>query len=127
MSQQTPGGELSAETLRGRIDAFLASRGYRPEGGAAAAPAASAPVATAPAAPAPVAPVAAPSAAAAAPKSEAAPAPERQAPAEFVCEDDVRQAVKANKKIVLGDRTIVTPSARDLGEQHRIFSSEGRR
>ena len=44
-----------------------------------------------------------------------------QKPAEFVCEDDVRQAMKGNKKILLGERTIVTPSARDLGEQHHVF------
>jgi hypothetical protein len=44
-----------------------------------------------------------------------------QTPAEFVCEDDVRQAVKANRKILLGERTIVTPSARDLGDQHHVF------
>jgi hypothetical protein len=38
-----------------------------------------------------------------------------------VCEEDVRQAVKAKTKILLGERTIVTPSARDLGEQHHVF------
>jgi hypothetical protein len=43
-------------------------------------------------------------------------------PAEFVCEDDVRQAMKQGRKIVIGDRSIVTPAARDLGEQHRVFT-----
>jgi ethanolamine utilization cobalamin adenosyltransferase len=42
-------------------------------------------------------------------------------PAEFVCEDDVRQAVRQGRKIVIGERTIVTPAARDLGEQQRVF------
>ena len=42
-------------------------------------------------------------------------------PAEFVCEEDVRQAMKASRRIVVDDRTIVTPSARDLGDQHRVF------
>jgi acetaldehyde dehydrogenase (acetylating) len=42
-------------------------------------------------------------------------------PAEFVCEDDVRQALRAGTKIVLDSRTIVTPSARDLGEEKRVF------
>ena len=42
-------------------------------------------------------------------------------PAEFVCEDDVRQAVLAGTKIVLDSRTIVTPSARDLGQEKRVF------
>jgi acetaldehyde dehydrogenase (acetylating) len=42
-------------------------------------------------------------------------------PAEFVCEEDVRQAVKAGLTIVLDSRTIVTPAARDLGEEKRVF------
>jgi acetaldehyde dehydrogenase (acetylating) len=41
--------------------------------------------------------------------------------AEFVCEADVRAAIEAGRKISIGDRTIVTPSARDLGEEHGIF------
>src|SRR5918993_587163 len=44
-----------------------------------------------------------------------------QLPAEFVCEDDVRQALRAGLKIVLDSRTIVTPAARDLGEEKRVF------
>jgi acetaldehyde dehydrogenase (acetylating) len=43
------------------------------------------------------------------------------APAAFVCEEDVRRAIKAGLTIVIGDRTIVTPAARDLAESHRIF------
>ena len=35
-------------------------------------------------------------------------------PVEFVCEADVRQAIKENRKIYIGPRTILTPSARDL-------------
>jgi acetaldehyde dehydrogenase (acetylating) len=42
-------------------------------------------------------------------------------PAEFVCEEDVRQALRAGVKIVLDSRTIVTPAARDLGEEKRVF------
>ena len=45
----------------------------------------------------------------------------RQAPAEFVCEEDVRQALRTGAKIVLDSRTIVTPAARDLGEEKRVF------
>lgn len=41
--------------------------------------------------------------------------------AEFVCEDDVRAAVKAGTRIRLGPKTIVTPAAREAGETHRIF------
>jgi len=44
-----------------------------------------------------------------------------QKPAAFVCEDDVRQALRAGLKIVLDSRSIVTPAARDLGEEKRVF------
>jgi hypothetical protein len=45
-----------------------------------------------------------------------------QAPLDFVCEEDVRLAIQAGRRLVLSERAIVTPAARDLGEQHRIFS-----
>jgi acetaldehyde dehydrogenase (acetylating) len=44
---------------------------------------------------------------------------------EFVCEDDVKQAIRLGRKIVIGERTIVTPAARDLAESHRIFIQAG--
>jgi acetaldehyde dehydrogenase (acetylating) len=47
--------------------------------------------------------------------------PRTQRAAEFVCEEDVRQALQAGRKIVLDSRTIVTPAARDLGEEKRVF------
>jgi len=84
---------ISADALTRRIDAFLASRGIA---GAPSAPALSAPSAPAPAAP--------------------------QAPWPFVCEDDVRSAVKAGTKIVIGEKTIVTPAARDAGEAAKVFT-----
>ena len=75
-------------------------------------------------APSPAPPPSAPTSPAPAPV-QAAPAPPpaeaAQKPAEFVCEEDVRQALKGNHKILLGERTIVTPAARDLGEQHHVF------
>jgi len=33
---------------------------------------------------------------------------------DFVCEHDVRIAIREKRKIYIGRRTIVTPSARDL-------------
>jgi ethanolamine utilization cobalamin adenosyltransferase len=33
---------------------------------------------------------------------------------DFVCEDDVRAAIREKRKIYIGSKTIVTPSARDL-------------
>jgi acetaldehyde dehydrogenase (acetylating) len=41
--------------------------------------------------------------------------------AEFVCEDDVRRAIRESRKIFIGPKTIVTPSARDLANPHDIL------
>jgi acetaldehyde dehydrogenase (acetylating) len=57
------------------------------------------------------------------PPSAAAPDPGK--PVSFVCEDDVKEALKADRKIVVGERTIITPSARDLGEARRVFVQAG--
>jgi acetaldehyde dehydrogenase (acetylating) len=105
-----PGG-LAAGTLARRIDQFLASRGYT-------APAPAAPGGGSEAAPVPDRP-----AEGAASDRQPRPRPTEsvQKPVEFVCEDDVRQAVRQGRKIVIGERTIVTPAARDLGETHRAF------
>jgi len=48
--------------------------------------------------------------------------PADQTPLDFVCEEDVRRAIQAGKKLVVSERAIVTPAARDLGEQYRVFS-----
>ena len=62
------------------------------------------------------------SSAAAAPPTVAPPAAsDGQAVAAFVCEDDVKEALKAGRTILVGERTIITPSARDLGEARRVF------
>ena len=86
---------VTSETLARRIDRFLAARGMSP--GSQPAP----PPATAPPAPA-----------------SAASSPEVAA---FVCEEDVRVALREHRKILIGERTIVTPAARDAGESQRVF------
>jgi len=43
-------------------------------------------------------------------------------PVDFVSEDDVRRAVSAGKKIYITAKTILTPSARDLGEEKEVFA-----
>jgi hypothetical protein len=40
---------------------------------------------------------------------------------EFVSENDVRIAMQRREKIFVGPKTIVTPSARDLGNSHDMF------
>ena len=92
------GGGLNSNVLGPRIDQFLASRGIaNPEPGNRT--------------PEPGTQHTEPRTAAGA----------VQRAAEFVCEDDVRQALRAGHKIVLSSRTIVTPAARDLGEEKRVF------
>jgi acetaldehyde dehydrogenase (acetylating) len=46
-------------------------------------------------------------------------------PERFVCEDDVRRAVKEGRKLLVSEKTIVTPAARDAGEAAKIFIHEG--
>jgi hypothetical protein len=41
--------------------------------------------------------------------------------AEFLSENDVRQALTRNRKLYIGPKTILTPSARDLGGEHDVF------
>ena len=45
--------------------------------------------------------------------------------AEFICEEDVREAIRAGRKLLVGEKTIITPAARDLGESHRVFVQAG--
>jgi hypothetical protein len=39
----------------------------------------------------------------------------------FVSENDVRRAMTRSEKIFVGPKTILTPSARDLGLEHEVF------
>jgi acetaldehyde dehydrogenase (acetylating) len=112
---------ISAQTLADRIDRFLASRGYKPTDDAAAGRTLSGPP-SGPAAEQPSErPLSGPQGAADKPR----PTGEPEAPAEFVCEEDVRLALRAGKKLVIGEKTIVTPAARDLGEANKIFVQAG--
>ncbi len=43
----------------------------------------------------------------------------------FVSESDVRLAMTRSQKIFIGPKTIVTPSARDLGREHEVFVETG--
>jgi acetaldehyde dehydrogenase (acetylating) len=101
----TPG--LAAGPLGKRIDEFLASRGYVAPGATPGMPVKgeNAPP------PKPSSPE---------PKQPATPQPTSK-PLDFVCEDDARQALRQGRKLVIGEKTIVTPAARDFGEQHHLF------
>ena len=41
---------------------------------------------------------------------------------DFVSEDDVRRAIQKGEKIYVNARTIITPSARDMGEPAEVFA-----
>jgi acetaldehyde dehydrogenase (acetylating) len=84
---------ISAEALTRRIDQFLGSRGFRPDQVAIRSELGHDQVATG-----------------------------SSAPLDFVCEEDVRVAIRAGRKLMLSERAIVTPAARDLGEHHRVFT-----
>jgi len=69
----------------------------------------------------PAAPPASESQAASVPAAGTPPASPAQRPVEFVSEEDVRVAIKKGEKIVVGPGTIITPSARDLGDPGEVF------
>ena len=92
---------IPASALASRIDAFLASRGYSASEGPSRGQTS----------------VASPFQGTASPTAH----DEDATPIDFVCEDDVRTAINAGRKLVIHEKTIVTPSARDLGESARIF------
>ena len=46
----------------------------------------------------------------------------RQKAVDFVSEDDVRRAIQKGEKIYVNARTIITPSARDMGEPAEVFA-----
>ena len=95
---------VSAATLASRIDQFLASRGVARPG--------EPPAGSSRARPQP---------------QPAGPAPPSERPVPFVCEDDVRMANREGRTILVNERTIITPAARDAGEAAKVFVWEGLR
>jgi acetaldehyde dehydrogenase (acetylating) len=112
---------ISAQTLSDRIDRFLASRGYRPPDGSSPTAVESA-LSGSPGGPDKVRPTDGSPADAGTRRPTATETP---APAAFVCEEDVRLALRAGQKLVIGEKTIVTPAARDLGEANKVFVQAG--
>jgi acetaldehyde dehydrogenase (acetylating) len=103
---------IPVEVLAARIDQFLATRGF--------AHASAAPSGTPPA---PATPAVAPAVAPVVPVHDAV--GPVSVPADFVCEEDVREAIRGGRKLVIGEKTILTPSARDLGESQKVFLQAG--
>ncbi len=57
-------------------------------------------------------------------QTPAAPTREPEPPSDFVSEAEVRAALRSGRRIRIHARTLLTPSARELGEQHRIFDRD---
>jgi hypothetical protein len=71
----------------------------------------------------PVSPTSAPAAQASAPAPPAQSSNGNSRKAvDFVSEDDVRRAIQKGEKIYVNARTIITPSARDMGEPAEVFA-----
>jgi acetaldehyde dehydrogenase (acetylating) len=51
--------------------------------------------------------------------------PASASPVPFVCEEDVRTAAREGRTILVNERTIITPAARDAGEAARVFTWAG--
>jgi acetaldehyde dehydrogenase (acetylating) len=47
--------------------------------------------------------------------------PPEPSPLEFISEEDVRVAIEQGRKLAVGPGTVVTPSARDLGNENGVF------
>ena len=94
---------ISARVLSGRIDEFLGSRGYRAEE-------------------MPQEVRLKPDATNVKPDATRVKDFKQETPLEFVCEEDVRQAIQAGRKLLISERAIITPAARDLAEEHRVIT-----
>ena len=89
---------ISTNALTVRIDRFLKSHGYEPEN------------------------ISQPKEKVVQPKKQVS--VPKASPVDFVSEEEVRAALKTGQKLLIGNRTIVTPAARELGEEKKIFIFE---
>jgi acetaldehyde dehydrogenase (acetylating) len=96
---------IAAEVLSRRIDSFLGARGFKAEPGSSGSGGSGRSGGS--------------DGVTGLEKAASPPAPKAL---DFVCEEDVRLAIQAGRKLVVSERAIVTPAARDLGEANRIFS-----
>ncbi|MGH9392657.1 MAG: aldehyde dehydrogenase family protein, partial [Terriglobales bacterium] len=101
---EPPSGPDPLDPLRRAIERALAERGIHP---------------------APPPPAAPPPSAAAAMPFAPPPLPPQPKPVSFVCEADVRAASAEGRKIPIGPKTILTPAARDLGNERDTFEPVG--
>ncbi|MGQ0735495.1 MAG: aldehyde dehydrogenase family protein [Acidobacteriota bacterium] len=116
-----PPEPIGAATMTRRIDSFLSSRGFAGPAGAMAGPGPSPPVASGA------------DDRSGAPEHRTAVAPDRPppntpvTPAQFVCEADVKEAARAGRKILVSEKTLITPAARDAAGPAGVFEWLGYR
>ncbi|MFL6211297.1 MAG: aldehyde dehydrogenase family protein [Pyrinomonadaceae bacterium] len=115
---------VSREDVAAIVDRFLSTRGVGPAatGGAPSAQTAGNGGMTQPASAAPTVEVAAKSAAPAGNGGAKPVTMNGRKAVEFVSEDDVRRAIQKGEKIYVNARTIITPSAHDLGDPAEVFA-----
>jgi acetaldehyde dehydrogenase (acetylating) len=114
------GGKIDRQEIAAIVDRFLAGKRIEPSASplpppviAPAIESEAGSMYTAPAPPPPAAPR----------ENKPAPPSNNGAKAvEFVSEDDVRRAIQKGEKIYISARTIITPSARDIGEPAEVFA-----
>lgn len=87
------GSGIDPAVLTAQVDRFLGSRGYKIESGGLPSP-----------------------------PQQSQTQPANQTPLDFVCEEDVRTAMQAGRTLLVAERAIITPAARELGEAHRVFA-----
>ncbi|MGH9843246.1 MAG: aldehyde dehydrogenase family protein [Blastocatellia bacterium] len=119
MQNPAPPPQVDRAAIASLVDRFLASRPPQMALVAAPAPEPVKPANDPPviSAPAPVLPVPPP-----APANPGASNGHRPMPVDFVCEEDVKRALARGEKIYINAKTIITPAARELGEQREIFA-----
>ncbi|MEP7364019.1 MAG: aldehyde dehydrogenase family protein [Acidobacteriota bacterium] len=105
-----PASRPTASPVAGIVDRFLQAKSAPSAASASAGSCGCGPTLPAPVAAAPTAPAPPP----------APPAPVIEV-VDFVCEADVRIALHKSQKIYIGPKTIVTPAARELANQHDLL------
>ncbi|MDQ6708064.1 MAG: hypothetical protein M3Z85_19075, partial [Acidobacteriota bacterium] len=117
MSSGSPDVTIDREEIKGAVERYLGKRGLSTGPTQTVATQVVDRFLAGRGVPQPV-PASVPAAPETAPAEVVAPAPPI---ADFVCEDDVRQAIRESRKIYIRPKTIVTPSARDLATASDIL------
>jgi hypothetical protein len=109
-SPRSAAAKVSRDEIAAIVDRFLANRQPEPT-----------PLPSPPR-PEPPAPVASGNGGSTSRSAAPAPSSNGHQAADFVSEDDVKRAIQKGEKIYVGPKTIITPSARDIGDPAEVFA-----